>query len=117
MNIAHKQMEACGYISEIFELDSVYKQEVSFSPVVYSFFPERSDRERIVELMMVIIENYEERPHDCFQPNWQTYFPFQFENEGYVFEYAFDEVNQKQLFIIEVDGSRCFGYGINDTIH
>ena len=76
MNIAHKQMEACGYISEIFELDSVYKQEVSFSPVVYSFFPERSDRERIVELMMVIIENYEERPHDCFQPNWQTYFPF-----------------------------------------
>ena len=66
MNIAHKQMEACGYISEIFELDSVYKQEVSFSPVVYSFFPERSDREKIVELMMVIIENYEERPHDCF---------------------------------------------------
>ena len=50
MNIAHKQMEACGYISEIFELDSVYKQKISFSPVVYSFFPERSDREELLNL-------------------------------------------------------------------
>ena len=117
MNIIHKQMEACGYTNETFDLDSVYKQEVSFSPIVFSFFPDRSERERIVEFMMIIIENYLERPHDCFQPNGQTFFPFQFENEGYVFEYAFDDVNQKQLFILEIDGSRCFGYGINDTIH
>ena len=58
MNIIHKQMEACGYTNEAFDLDSVYKQEVSFSPIVYGFFPDRSERERIVELMMIIIENH-----------------------------------------------------------
>tara|TARA_X000001036_G_C20547586_1_gene752982 strand:+ start:485 stop:838 length:354 start_codon:yes stop_codon:yes gene_type:complete len=117
MNIAHKQMEACGYTNETFDLDASYKQEVSFSPIVFSFFPDRSEREKIVEFMMIILENYQERPHDCFQPNAQSIFQFQFENEGYVFEYAFDDVNQKQLFILEIDGSRCFGYGVNDTIH
>ena len=117
MNIAHKQMEACGYTNEAFKLDSCYTQEVSFSPIVFSFFPDRLEREKIVEFMMIIIQNYEEEPYDYYQPNEKSFFQFQYENEGYVFEYAFDDVNQKQLFILEIDGSRCFGSGINDTIH
>ena len=37
MSIAHNQMKAYGYINETFKIFDERKQEVSFSPIVYSF--------------------------------------------------------------------------------
>ena len=42
---------------------------------------------------------------------------FDFEEETLEFEYAFDYINNKQLFIVDVNASRCFGHGVNETIH
>ena len=117
MNIAHKQLEACGYTNETFNLDHQIKSEVSFSPIVLVFLPDRSKRESIVEVMVKIIDEYFEQYCECCENEYQSIFHFEFDNESFVFEFAFDHINQKQLFILDVDGSRSFGSGINDTIH
>ena len=53
MSIAHKQMKAYNYKNETFNIYGDQSQEVSFSPIVYSFFPERSKREMMVEIIMI----------------------------------------------------------------
>ena len=50
MSIAHKQMEAFNYKNETFNIYGDQSQEFSFSPIVYSFFPERSKREMMEEI-------------------------------------------------------------------
>ncbi len=117
MSIAHKQMEAFNYTNETFKINGGKIQEVSFSPIVYSFFPERSKRENMVEIMVAEIQWYYENYCECCEPKQQSFFVFNFEKETLEFEYAFDYLNNKQLFIVDVNASRCFGHGVNETIH
>ena len=117
MSIAHKQMEAYNYKNETFNIYGDQSQEVSFSPIVYSFFPERSKREMMVEIMVSEIEWYYENYCECCEPKEQSFFIFEFEKEAFEFEYMFDQINNSQLFIDDVNASRCFGYGVNETIH
>ena len=117
MSIAHKQMEAFNYTNEAFNINGGKIQEVSFSPIVYSFFPERSKRENMVEIMVDEIQWYYENYCECCEQKQQSFFVFNFEKETLEFEYAFDYLNNRQLFIVDVNASRCFGHGVNETIH
>ena len=117
MSIAHKLMEAFNYKNETFNIYGDQSQEVSFSPIVYSFFPERSKREMMVKIMVSEIEWYYENYCKCCEPKEQSFFIFEFEKETFEFEYMFDQINNSQLFIVNVNASRCFGYGVKETIH
>ena len=117
MSIAHSQMKAYGYINETFKIYGEQKQEVSFSPIVCSFFPEKSIREIIVRKMVEEIEWYYENYCECCEPQEQSFFIFKFGKETLEFEYALDYKNNSQLFIVDIDAGRCFGYGKSETIH
>ena len=117
MSIAHNQMKAYGYINETFKIFDERKQEVSFSPIVYSFFPERSTREIIVRRMVEEIDWYYDNYCECCEPQEQSFFIFEFEKETLEFEYALDYRNNSQLFIVDINAAKCFGYGKTETIH
>ena len=105
MSIAHKQMEAYNYKNETFNIYGDQSQEVSFSPIVYSFFPERSERAKLVEEMVdeIYIKN------DFIN---ETYFIIQFQNESFEFEFALDHISNNQLIIVDVFAYKCFGHEI-----
>ena len=117
MSLAHKQMEAFNYKNETFNINGDRIQKVSFSPIVYSFFPELAKREVLVELMVEEISWYYENYCECCEIQEQSFFVVEFENETFEFEYSLDFVNNHQLFIVDVNADRCFGYGKNETIH
>ena len=105
MSIAHKQMEAYNYKNETFNIYGYQSQEVSFSPIVYSFFPERSERAKLVEEMV----------NEIYQKNdyiYETYFIIEFQNETFEFEFALDHVTNNQLIIVDVFAYKCFGHEI-----
>ena len=55
MNYTHKKLLAFDYVNETFNTYGNQIQEVSFSPIVYSFFPKRSERAKLVEEMVNMI--------------------------------------------------------------
>ena len=105
MSYTHKKVLACDYVNEAFNTYGNQIQEVSFSPIVYSFFPERSERAKLVEEMV----------NEVYQKNdyiYETYFIIEFQNETFEFEFALDQVSNKQLMIVDVFAHKCFGHEI-----
>ena len=103
MSYTHKKVLACDYVNEAFNTYGNQIQEVSFSPIVYSFFPERSERAKLVEEMV----------NEIYQKNdyiYETYFIIEFQNETFEFEFALDQVSNNQLIIVDVFAIKCFGH-------
>ena len=105
MSYTHKKVLAFDYVNETFNTYGNQIQEVSFSPIVYSFFPERSERAKLVEEMV----------NEVYQKNdyiYETYFIIEFQNETFEFEFALDHISKKQLMIVDVFANKCFGHEI-----
>ena len=105
MSYSHKKLLACDYVNETFNTYGNQIQEVSFSPIVYSFFPERSERAKLVEEMV----------NEIYQKNdyiYETYFIIEFQNETFEFEFALDQITNNQLIIVDVFAYKCFGHEI-----
>ena len=103
MSYTHKKVLACDYVNEAFNTYGNQIQEVSFSPIVYSFFPKRSERAKLVEEMV----------NEVYQKNdfiYETYFIIEFQNETFEFEFALDHVSNNQLMIVDVFAIKCFGH-------
>ena len=109
MFIVNRQMEACGFIKEEFNVFGDKIQEVLFCPIVNSFFPEKWKKEEMVKSIIYTIENED--------PEYENSYILKYENEYFHFEFLEDHITKKQLIIIEVHAGRCFGYGVHHTIH
>ena len=105
MSYTHKKVLSCDYVNETFNTYGNQIQEVSFSPIVYSFFPKRSERAKLVEEMV----------NEIYQKNdyiYETYFIIEFQNETFEFEFALDQITNNQLIIVDVFAYKCFGHEI-----